>query len=322
MMSRAIPSPAAIVAPSFLRAAREAEPVAGFWLYADKLDVGNVLRSLGLARGLEAGFTDFAVNLTARSSRLGDMLARSELLGTVGGGLVVLRDPNTDGEARISVHKGELRADPGKPVRLTIGGAIEDVPVAIAVETAPAIELADPKLPLQFKLDADAVDTRVELAGNIARPIGSELKLALNARGKRFADLDKLAGASLPPWGPWSAVGGFRISPRGYAVDDLRLQVGDSTLTGEGRIETQTGRPRIVVALNAPVIQLDNFKLGDWSPVQKKPQQAPAKLTAEEARRGRRPRPSPRCRGAGPPPQAGRRKNFSALRCCAVRMYS
>ncbi|UCH46498.1 MAG: AsmA family protein [Betaproteobacteria bacterium] len=261
---------------------RKSEPIAGLWLYSENLDVGKVLHKLGLGRDLDARFGELAVNLTARSSRLGDMLERSELVGTVGGGRIVLRDPNTEGEARITVETGELRADPGKPVRLTINGALEDVPVAIAIETAPAKTLADPKLPLQFELNADAVKTSVKLAGKIARPVGSELELALDARGERFADFDELTGASLPPWGPWSANGGFRISPRGYEVNDLRLQVGDSTLTGEGRIDTATGRPRIGVALNAPVIQLDDFKLGEWSPIEQKPKEEPVELTRAE----------------------------------------
>ncbi len=264
---------------------REAEPIAGLWLYAENLDVGSVLREIGLVRDLDARFREFAVNLTARSSRLGDMLERSELLGTVGGGRVVLRDPNIQGEARITVEKGELRADPAKPVRLTIQGALDNVPVALAIETAPAKTLTNPKVPLQFKLSADAVNTNLKLTGKIARPVGSELNLALEARGNRFADFDALTGASLPPWGPWSAAGAFTVSPLGYEVNDLQLQVGESRLTGEGRIETESGRPRILVALTAPVIQLDDFKLGDWSPYEKKPGAVSAKRTVEQTRR-------------------------------------
>jgi uncharacterized protein involved in outer membrane biogenesis len=264
---------------------RSAEPMAGLWLFAANLDVGQLLRTLGVARDLEATFSEFAVNLIARSSRLGDMLERSELLGAVGGGRIVLRDPNTHGEARITVDKGELRADPGMPLRLTLEGALDDVPVAIAVDTVSAFELTDPKLPLHFTLGVDTSNTRVNLAGNIARPIGSELELALDARGARFADLDQLTRASLPPWGPWSAIGKFRLSPRGYEVNDLRLQVGESVLAGQGRLDTESGRPHIVVALSAPVIQLDDFKPGDWSPVEKKPDKEPATVTVEEVRR-------------------------------------
>ena len=263
---------------------RSAEPMAGFWLYAANIDVGSLLRKLGVVNNLDAAFSEFAFNLVARSSRLGDMLSRSELLGSIGGGRVVLRDPNTHGEARITVDKGELRADPGMPLRLTLKGALDDVPVSIALETARADQLADPKLPLFFKLNAEAADTRVMLSGNIARPIGSELELALDAGGARFDNLDKFARASLPPWGPWSAIGKFRMSPRGYEVNDLRLRVGESMLNGQGRLDTEGGRPRIVIALTAPIIQLDDFKLRDWSPIEKKTDEKPTTLSADDVR--------------------------------------
>ncbi|HXF17691.1 MAG TPA: AsmA family protein [Burkholderiales bacterium] len=263
---------------------RSAEPTAGLWLYAGNLDVGKLLRKLGVVQNLDAIFSEFGVNLVARSSRLGDMLARSELLGSIGGGRIVLRDPNTHAEARITLDKGELRADPGAQLKLTLKGGLDDVPVSIALETARAYELADPKLPLPFKLDVEAADTGVTLSGNVARPVGSELELALDASGQRFDSLNKLARISLPPWGPWSASGKFRMSPRGYEVNGMRLQVGASVLEGSGRVETQSGRPGIDVVLRAPVVQLDDFKLGDWSPIEKKPDDKTVAPTAEAVR--------------------------------------
>ncbi|HKB82353.1 MAG TPA: AsmA family protein, partial [Burkholderiales bacterium] len=263
---------------------RSAEPMAGFWVYAANIDAGNLLRKLGVAKNLDASFSEFAFNFVARSSRLGEMLSRSELLGSIGGGRIVLRDPNTHGEARITVDKGELRADPGMPLRLTLKGALDGVPVSIALDTGRADQFVDSRLPLSFKLNAEAADTRVILSGSIARPIGSELELALDASGTRFDNLDKLARAALPPWGPWSAVGKFRMSARGYEVNELRLQVGESMLNGQGRLDTEGGRPRILIALTAPIIQLDDFKFGDWSPVEKKPDDKPAALTADEVR--------------------------------------
>jgi hypothetical protein len=263
---------------------RSAEPMAGLWLYAADVDVGKLLRTLGVVRNLEATFSEFGFNLVARSSRLGDMLSRSELLGSIGGGQIVLRDPNTHGEAHITVDKGELRADPGMPLRLNLQAALDGVPVSFALETTSAYQLANPKLPLFFKLAAETAATNVMLSGTIARPIGRELELALDARGARFDSLNKLTRASLPPWGPWTAIGNFRISPRGYEVNELRLQVGESVLAGQGRLDTESGRPRIGIALTAPIIQLDDFKLGDWSPIEKKPDEKPTTLTADEVR--------------------------------------
>ena len=263
---------------------RSAEPTAGLWLYAANFDVGELLRKLGVVGNIDATFSEFGINLVARSSRLGAMLARSELLGSIGGGRIVLRDPNTHAEARITLDQGELRADPGTPLKLTLKGALDDVPISIALDTARAYQLADPGFPLPFKLNAEAANASLTLSGSIARPIGSEIELALDARGSRFDSLNKLARASLPPWGPWSASGKFRMSPRGYEVNALRLQVGESVLDGSGRVNTESGRPRVDIALTAPVIQLDDFKFGDWSPVEKKPDDKAIKPGAEDVR--------------------------------------
>jgi len=244
---------------------RNAEPTVGLWLSAANIDVGTLLQKLGVVRDLEATFSEFAINLVARSSRLGDMLERSELLGSIGGGRIVLRDPNTRAEARIALDKGELSAAPGAQLKLTLKGDLDGVPISLALDTARAIQLADPKSPLPFKLNAEAADSSLTLTGSIARPLGSEIELALDSRGQRFDSLNKLARTSLPPWGPWSAAGKFRMSARGYEVDDLRLQIGASVLDGEGRVDTQSGRPRIDVALTSPVIQLDDFKFGEFT---------------------------------------------------------
>lgn len=263
---------------------RGQEPSAGLWLFANDVDVGALMRRFGVGANIDATFREFGINLVARASRLGDMLARSELIGQIGGGRIVLRDPNTRGEARIAVDKGELRAEPGKPLGLDIHGSLDEVPVRLALQTAKANELVDPRASLPFQLQVDAAQARLRLNGTIARPIGSEVELAMQVEGERFNTLDRLVRASLPPWGPWSAAGRFRMSPRGYEVPDLRLQVGESVLEGVGRLHTAAGRPRIEVELSAPNVQLDDFRLGDWSPVEKKPEQEARTLDAESAR--------------------------------------
>ena len=263
---------------------RGAEPSAGLWLFASNIDVGNLLRKFGIAANIDATFSEFGINLVARSSRLGDMLARSELLGQIGGGRIILRDANTRAEARIAVDKGELRADPGKPLRLSIKGSLDDVPVSVSLETARANELINPKLSMPFIFEAETAQTRVKLAGAIARPIGSEIELGLEMNGPRFDSLNKLVRASLPPWGPWSATGVFRMSSRGYEVPNLKLQVGESILNGIGKLDTTGVRPRLDISLSAPHVQLDDFKFGDWSPVDKKPEQEEKTVTAEEVR--------------------------------------
>jgi uncharacterized protein involved in outer membrane biogenesis len=262
------------------------EPNAGLWLFANNADIGVILRKLDLAHNIDATLDLMRIYLATRSTRLGDLIARADLTGEFAGGRVTLRDPNTRAEARVALESGLLRAAPGDKVRLDLKGTIDDNPVAIGVETASAQDLVNPKLPVPFKLDMEAAATRMAFSGAVARPLGDrQVELAMEVRGTRLDTLNKLARASLPPWGPWSAVGKFRMSARGYEVDDLVLNVRESALHGQGRFDTSTQPPRIEITLAAPKIQLDDFKLEGWSPFEKKPADETDKaLSADELR--------------------------------------
>jgi hypothetical protein len=61
------------------------------------------------------------------------------------------------------------------------------------------------------------------------------------------------------------------MSAKGYEVSALKLQVGSSQLTGYGKLDTTLAPPRIDVVLTAPSIQLDDFRLGDWSAEKNRP---------------------------------------------------
>jgi len=251
------------------------EPLASLSLAADAADIGAVMRTLGIARDLQARLERLRVRLTARASRLGDMLARSELQAEFDGGTLVWRDPNTKAEVHVALDRGVLSAAPSAPVGLSLIGAIDLEPVAIGVETAAVQDLANPRLPFPFKLTLGAAGSALTLTGSIARPAGrGDIELALDAGGARFSDLDRVVHTALPPWGPWSAEGRFRMSQGGYRIDELRLQVGASVLNGRGVLDTSSGKPRLDVALQAPSLQLDDFRFGDWSPVPNKPAEA------------------------------------------------
>lgn len=247
-------------------------PSAALWLFAENVEVGRVLRELGLARDMDASVAALRLFLQARASLLGDMLAQSALVGNVEGGRLTVRDPNTRAEVRVALERGELRADAGRPVRLDLAGAIDDIPVKLDLETAPAAVLADPARPVTFRFVAEAAQSRLALRGSIARPLGEgDMELDLDAGGPAFDTLDRLTRTDLPPWGPWRLAGRLRMGPSGYEVPNLTVQVGSSRLEGRGRLDTTAVPPRIQVALTAPRIQLDDFPLKDWSPVEKKP---------------------------------------------------
>lgn len=261
---------------------RAAQPRAALGLSADALDIGRVLKKLGIAGNIEAAVDHLGLQLDLHSSRLGELLAQSELRAHFEGGQITLNDANTGGKMRIALDQGELKSAAGAPVFLNLIGSLDHAPVAINIQTAKAVDLINPNLPIPFSLNANTSGAVVKLSGDIDRPlVQQDIELALEMSGSRFDNLNTLAHTSLPPWGPWSASGKFHMSSLGYEVSALQLQVGTSQLTGYGKVDTTKVPPRMDVVLTAPTIQLDDFKLGDWSPEKKQATKAPAKSKVE-----------------------------------------
>jgi len=251
---------------------REAEPHAELWLSAAPVDVSQALRQLKLAKNIDAGIERLTLYIDSRSRNLSTLLANASVLGEISGGRIIVRDENTQSQLKVHVAQGSLSAKPGDRITLALTGDIDQQAVSIRLRSATLKALAESQRRIPFELMVEAVKTKLLLSGSIDRDLEArDIELALDVRGERVDTLDRLARVSLPPWGPWTAEGRFRMNMRGYAVDGLRLQVGSSVLNGRGSIETATGKSKIDIALDAPLIQLDDFKLQHWSAMESKP---------------------------------------------------
>jgi len=264
---------------------RTQQPHVQLALDAAAMDIGNVLGKLGIGRSPDAAIEHMQLRLDLHSSHLGDLLSHSDMSVGFSGGHYTLRDANTGGAMRIALDRGELKSAAGAPVRLDLNGALDAVPVAIAIQTATAAELLDSARSIPFKLEATTSGATIRLSGDIDRPLAqTDVELALDMRGSRLDNLNALAHTSLPPWGPWSAAGKFHMTSGGYEVSSLQLRVGSSTLNGSGKLDTKAVPPRMDVALTASTIQLDDFRFGNWSP-EKSPPVATQPDSEEETRK-------------------------------------
>ena len=257
---------------SILLDLRTQQPHSVLQLSAESLDVGNILNKLGIAQNIDAGFDHARLQLDLHSSHLGQLLAQSELGINFEGGHFTLADANTGGKMHIALKNGELKSAAGKPVHLELDGSLDNIPVSISIQTAKAADLINPKLPIPFQFKANTSGANIIFSGDIDRPFSDkDIELALDMNGSRMDNLNSLTHTALPPWGPWSASGKFHLSRNGYEVTSLLLQVGSSKLSGQGKFNTKVVPPRMDVSLEAPSIQIDDFRLGDWSPEKAKP---------------------------------------------------
>ena len=250
---------------------RDQLPRIQLWLSAADVNAGRILQQLNLVQTLEANIARLGLYLDTRSSKLSGLIANASLSGQIDGGTLVLRDANRGTTASIVVTQGVLAAAPGERVKLDVAGMVESLPITIAIRSAPAKDLINPALRVPFDIAVEAAQSRLNLSGTLARDVEErDVELALTMRGQRFDHLNKLLRVSLPPWGPWSAAGQFRMSRRGYEVNQLKLQVGSSELNGHGALDTSGKRARLEIALVSPLIQLEDFRTGSWSATEAK----------------------------------------------------
>ncbi len=250
---------------------RSAEPKAEMWLAGENTDIGRLLQRLDITRGIEAQAKLLQLHVVARASRLGDMLRRSAVVGKIEAGRIAIRDANTKGMLQIALREAELRADEGAPVKLTLNGSIEDAPISVQVESAPMRELVAPGARVPVSLVAELADARLNLAGSMALPASEQdIELSMALQGTRLDRLSRIARTALPPWGPYTAVGRFQSSKRGYAARDFSFVIGESVLSGTGTVDTTRAKPRIDIDLAAERIQLDDFPIREWSVLESK----------------------------------------------------
>ena len=115
------------------------------------------------------------------------------------------------------------------------------------------LEAAGSLLEQPFDLDFSAPSIRDFQAGN-------ELQFELEFRVSRLDGFNELLDVGLPAWGPFTIAGDLTIRSGLFDLSSLEIGVGGSKLTGSLEIDATQERPRLALALEAPLIQLDDFR--------------------------------------------------------------
>jgi uncharacterized protein involved in outer membrane biogenesis len=225
------------------------------------VDIGALLRRLGVAEDLEASADALQVELIGRGSRLRELVERSSFEARLVGGNLTVRGAARRAVAEIRLKEAVVAGPPGGRIAARVDGALDATPVEIVVWSGTLAEFGRDARRVPFTVRAQAAGTRLALEGEAALPLGSGGQLTLELAGERLDSLSALARADLPPWGPWSIRGPFRMTPTGYEVQRLAVRVGQSRLNGRGQLDVTGARPRLDLRVSAPSIQLDDFPL-------------------------------------------------------------
>jgi uncharacterized protein involved in outer membrane biogenesis len=145
-------------------------------------------------------------------------------------------------------------ADAASPIALEVVANLNGNPLS-ATGSVGALNgiLANQPLPIDIK--AEGGGATIAAKGTIAKPMaGKGVAIALTAAGKSLADLTPLAGAPLPPLGPYSFGGNLSDEGGGYKLSGMQLTMGTSDIKGDASIALAGARPKLVATLASSLV--------------------------------------------------------------------
>lgn len=238
---------------------REPVPQVSLELATGTIDIGLLLRELGVAEDIEGHTESLQLTLQGRGSTPREFAAQSSMQARFNGGQLTVIGAAQRAVAELRINELLIAAPAGEPVRVRLDGALDDSAVKVEIGTGTLADFTQDASRLPFALRAQAAGTRLRLDGEVALPLGREARLVLTADGERLDTLSGLARVELPAWGPWLLSAPIRVTASGYELQGLFAQVGQSQLRGDGRLDIDGPRPRLQLQLAASRIQLDDF---------------------------------------------------------------
>ena len=253
-----------------------------FKIDTTRVDIGLLLAELNVARGLDAVVDGFGLDLHIKGGNLRTILKRSEFTARMKNGKWILKDPNTGGTLEIQVAKCDVVASAGQPVVWNIEGRIKEEPVKIQIKGSSLAALADDKVKVPLAVFAEAAGVKLELNTSVDLPIEKqEVEFSMRLSGDRLNSINSFAEVDLPPYGPYELGGRFLLKKTGYFLNDLKVRVNQSHMTGKMILETQKKPPFLDIDLTTPTLQINDFRVGDWSPLQPSEETVPPDETGK-----------------------------------------
>ncbi len=164
----------------------------------------------------------------------------------------------------VRFDRARFAAQGTEPIRVGIAGDLDGQPMRLDIGMTSLADLVDKRaaaLEVAGALGELWFETR--LAGSL--PVGSaESSISIELASPGLDELNELLGLDLPPWGPIRLSGRLMHEDGFYSMPESRFAVGQSELRGSMTLDVR-GRPELTLALEAPVVQLDDFRSPEWS---------------------------------------------------------
>ena len=155
---------------------------------------------------------------------------------------------------------------PGKPFILSMKGKLLNEPYVTEIEIGSLKELVEESRS-RMEIITEIAKTQFNFTGtlNLAKATQS-LHLKTSVAGDNLDSLNGLLGLDLPPLQSYRVASELSMRRDRLELTDFTIQVGKSQLTGMMTADKSGGKTEVTIELKSPLIQLNDFDVGEWSP--------------------------------------------------------
>ncbi|MEC6796442.1 AsmA family protein [Photobacterium sp. S4TG1] len=255
-------------------------------LAVNKPNIGRILQQFNVVNnlGMSLDSAKLAVSLSGRT--LLELMEQAKIDAQLNGGKLKLSDSYTGKAFNIALKQGHFITGPNTATHLTLDGQAANKPVAITLDSVSLKQANDGRKSIPVTLNANVGDIKFNAHSQVVLPINpKKLNLTFEATAPNLNRFDDFTGIKLPPYGPVKVAASLSMDNIGYHLRDMFIKVGSSTLKGHGDFlpplkGDSRHRPNIKLVLDAPFIQINDFKLKNWQawlPANKKTNKPTAK---------------------------------------------
>jgi hypothetical protein len=181
--------------------------------------------------------------------------------------LVSYQEPGSEQPVSFRLDRGSGTALPGEPLTLTMQGSLLEHSFSGDLNLGSLQELIEENRSWAA-LSLEIAGTRFDIEGGIDILPGSDfLQLKVGMAGESLSSLNQLVDLDLPPIKAYKTEAVLSSRQKGQIdLSKVLIQVGESSLRGSMKVNI-TSQPAVAsIELSSPLIQLDDFDVGEWSP--------------------------------------------------------
>ncbi|KLV05543.1 AsmA protein [Photobacterium aquae] len=232
-------------------------------------DIGAVLHQFNIADDFDMRLDRAQLALSIEGRSVLDLMENTKVDARLLGGYANIADSYTGKALKIQLDEGRFQSGPDTDTQLVIDGTTAGKVTQIALNSLSLKKINDGRETLPVDLAVNLGDMRFKAHTSLSLPIDPQaLNLDISAYAPNLDQLETFTNIDMPPYGPVTINANMAMDKRGYHLNNMLVQVNNSQLTGQGAYLpplNNQGKPQLNLALTAPFIQMDDFKVGDWA---------------------------------------------------------